>query len=258
MWIVTSLVSVAMVLASVRGVGFASVTDPPEHLKMRPLADIKIIDRGRTVFRLSCAPCHGTGGKGDGPMAANMVRVPTDLTKGVFANRSTICGELPLDYDIYHTVTSGIHNTAMPSFSSLSPEDRLAILEFIRSIAPKFRDTFWYPIIPVDFDDQVPMDAESITRGKAVYIQAKCGSCHGPEGKGDSPAVGVPNTLGKVMVKSDLTNRSDYRFSTDVRDLYRIFSSELDARKLSPHERWDLSNYVWSLRTGDAAHPPRR
>lgn len=233
--------------AFVAAVGLAG-TEPPPHLLMRPLASTAVLERGKVVFHLACSPCHGSDGRGKGPLSANLLRPPTDLTRGVFTNRSTMCGELPLDFDLYHTVSSGIHNTAMPSFDDIAPEDRLAIVEFIKSIAPKFRDSSWYPIIPVEFDEQIPADAESIARGRAVYLKAKCDVCHGPEGKGDGVSVGRVNAMGKEMVRSDLTNRSDYRFSVDVQDLYRIFSSELDARKLSHSERWDLSNYVWSLR----------
>ncbi|MCX8568112.1 MULTISPECIES: c-type cytochrome [Hyphomicrobiales] len=35
---------------------------------------------GKTEFLNSCAACHGSGGKGDGPLAAELRRVPTDLT----------------------------------------------------------------------------------------------------------------------------------------------------------------------------------
>ena len=36
---------------------------------------------GREVFRLYCAACHGPSGRGDGPLAANMRRKPSDLTE---------------------------------------------------------------------------------------------------------------------------------------------------------------------------------
>ena len=36
---------------------------------------------GAQLFRNHCAPCHGTGGRGDGPMAEVLRKRPTDLTK---------------------------------------------------------------------------------------------------------------------------------------------------------------------------------
>jgi mono/diheme cytochrome c family protein len=35
---------------------------------------------GAEEFRTHCAVCHGSGGHGDGPMAGQLVRRPTDLT----------------------------------------------------------------------------------------------------------------------------------------------------------------------------------
>jgi mono/diheme cytochrome c family protein len=35
---------------------------------------------GKTEFLRSCASCHGTAGKGDGPVAKSLVKPPADLT----------------------------------------------------------------------------------------------------------------------------------------------------------------------------------
>ena len=35
---------------------------------------------GASDFTELCAPCHGTGAKGDGPMAAELAKKPADLT----------------------------------------------------------------------------------------------------------------------------------------------------------------------------------
>ncbi|PZF75913.1 hypothetical protein DK847_14755 [Aestuariivirga litoralis] len=38
-------------------------------------------EQGRKDFVQLCAPCHGPGGKGDGPQAAHLARKPSDLTE---------------------------------------------------------------------------------------------------------------------------------------------------------------------------------
>ena len=38
-------------------------------------------DEGSRLFRTHCAACHGTSGRGDGPLADEMLRVPPDLTQ---------------------------------------------------------------------------------------------------------------------------------------------------------------------------------
>ena len=39
------------------------------------------IDVGRNEYLKSCATCHGTSGKGDGPVAASLRHAPADLTE---------------------------------------------------------------------------------------------------------------------------------------------------------------------------------
>lgn len=43
------------------------------------LADASLKE-GKAVFEKLCAPCHGTSGKGDGPLAAHLAKKPADLT----------------------------------------------------------------------------------------------------------------------------------------------------------------------------------
>jgi len=35
---------------------------------------------GESIFINNCATCHGEGGKGNGPMAEQLIKVPSDLT----------------------------------------------------------------------------------------------------------------------------------------------------------------------------------
>ncbi len=43
-------------------------------------ASAQDIDVGKAQYRSSCASCHGTGGKGDGPVADSLKTRPADLT----------------------------------------------------------------------------------------------------------------------------------------------------------------------------------
>jgi hypothetical protein len=36
--------------------------------------------RGKDEYMRSCQPCHGTGGRGDGPTAKHLAKPPSDLT----------------------------------------------------------------------------------------------------------------------------------------------------------------------------------
>jgi len=45
------------------------------------LGSVVTHEDGSQLFRSYCASCHGAGGKGDGPLAANLRVAPSDLTR---------------------------------------------------------------------------------------------------------------------------------------------------------------------------------
>jgi len=51
------------------------------------------LEHGKKEFMTYCAPCHGASGKGDGPVATELNKVPVDLT--AFAGKNN--GAFPHD-----------------------------------------------------------------------------------------------------------------------------------------------------------------
>jgi mono/diheme cytochrome c family protein len=47
-------------------------------------------DLGKQEYNANCASCHGLGGKGDGPMAAQLRTAPSDLTQLAKKNRGVL------------------------------------------------------------------------------------------------------------------------------------------------------------------------
>lgn len=83
-------------------------------------ADAPSLARGARVYRENCASCHGSTGRGDGPMAARLDPKPADLT-----NAAELRDVSPLDY--FRRISIGVVGTAMPAFEArLSPDDRWA------------------------------------------------------------------------------------------------------------------------------------
>jgi high-affinity iron transporter len=75
---------------------------------------------GAKVYQESCAGCHGSMGKGNGPLAGALDPRPADLT-----DRAALADQSPLDF--YRRITIGVVGTAMPAFESrMSAEDRWA------------------------------------------------------------------------------------------------------------------------------------
>jgi high-affinity iron transporter len=78
------------------------------------------LSRGAEVYQANCANCHGSLGRGDGPLAAGLEPRPTNLT-----DASALQDQSPLDY--FRRITIGVVGTAMPSFEARLPaEDRWA------------------------------------------------------------------------------------------------------------------------------------
>lgn len=94
-----------------------------------PVAPTKeSIERGKHKYAISCATCHGDGGKGDGLVGQKYVG-PTDLT-GEYAQGKP-------DGDLYYTITNG-GMVVMPSYGdAVSPEDRWHIVNYIKHVFGK-------------------------------------------------------------------------------------------------------------------------
>lgn len=102
--------------------GAATVVD------LHPLLDStpKLQAEGKEVFTANCVPCHGADGRGDGPRAAGLNPPPRNYTSGVFKFGTSVLA-------LYHTVTNGSPGTSMPSFVALTPEERMAVVHYIRA-----------------------------------------------------------------------------------------------------------------------------
>jgi mono/diheme cytochrome c family protein len=88
---------------------------------------------GRTLFRNTCAACHGTNADGQGPTAAtlkdiwNLPTTPSDLRQPHLR-----CGDRP--EDIYRILATGLNGTPMVSFeATLTPDQRWDIIAWILS-----------------------------------------------------------------------------------------------------------------------------
>ena len=86
---------------------------------------------GRASYDVNCAACHGSGGKGDGPAAANLNTQPADLTTLSARNG----GEFPLVRVM----------AVIDGYSRRDPNDPM----------PEFGDTLHSATVLVDTEDGV-------------------------------------------------------------------------------------------------------
>jgi cytochrome c553 len=87
-----------------------------------------LLQRGREVYMKHCVGCHGETGAGDGPAVARLLTRPRDFTSGIYKFRSTDSGSLPLESDLYRTITRGLSGVSMPSFPLRAHRDKVAVI----------------------------------------------------------------------------------------------------------------------------------
>lgn len=87
--------------------------------------DARALARGERVFTNFCAPCHGAGGEGNGPVVSRGVPPPPSLVTGRAVNLR--------DGQLFHILTYGQNNMASYA-SQLSREDRWRVILYVRSL----------------------------------------------------------------------------------------------------------------------------
>ncbi len=103
--------------------------DSVDHAGIISRWDEQSLERGRKLFSLACAPCHGT----NGVQTINPQSRPFAVAK--FQNGSD-------PYSMFKTITRGFKN--MPSQTWMTPEQRYEVIQFIRETFLKGRNPAQY------------------------------------------------------------------------------------------------------------------
>jgi cytochrome c oxidase cbb3-type subunit 2/cytochrome c oxidase cbb3-type subunit I/II len=142
--------------------------DPAEVAPLLKLADLpsergEEIKRGAEVFKQNCTGCHGSAGKGEGWIAAVLLRKPKDLSATRFSLRA-----------LSDALWNGKPGTTMPSWRALPETNLTALAAYVQSLCP-----------PVNTGAQV--SSELLKQGDRIF-QQNCAACHGASGEGNGPA----------------------------------------------------------------------
>lgn len=214
------------------------------------------LEHGKAVYLRRCVGCHGEKGDGKGPSPSTVafgIAQPRDFTAGVFKFRTTPTGSLPLDSDIYRTITTGIRGTAMPPWFNLPEDDRWDVIHYIKTFSPDFED--FPPEQPIVIPRPPRPTPELIAHGKQVFADMKCWECHGNEGKGDGPKSDtLKDDFGVRIPPANFTN-GIFKSGPRPEDIFRTFMTGLSGTPMpsfsdsftSPDDGWALTFYVLSL-----------
>lgn len=82
------------------------------------------LQAGKLVFDTNCFPCHGSQGKGNGPVAGGTLQ-PANLTAARIQSQP--------DGQIYDTLRHGLGSMA-PYYERLTPQERWEVILYVRTL----------------------------------------------------------------------------------------------------------------------------
>lgn len=223
-------------------------TSRPANFGFQASLGQSLIEEGRVNYARYCVGCHGDVGDGNGQAALFLNPKPRNFVNGIFKFSSTRSGQLPTDEDLKRTIRNGLRGSAMPSFALLPDRTLDALVAYIKTLSPKWKEREPAPRIPFVTDPFKREEdrAKAIARGEAVYHgYSICWSCHpsyvaedkineyiksfgAPAREGFRPNMhqseGKPNEEGEMVYPPDF-KRDFVRSGAKVEDLYRSIAA---------------------------------
>jgi mono/diheme cytochrome c family protein len=213
---------------------------------------------GKALYQRYCIFCHGPQGDGRGESAPYLDPKPRDFTKAVFKCRSTPSGSLPLDSDLYNTISRGVHASGMPSWKPLLRQERADLVAYVKTFSSVFQEE--KPGAPVTIPPEPPSSPESVKRGADLFGSMNCWSCHGKDGRGHGPsAAALTDSNGFPITPFDLTSGMRFKCGESDQEMFRDLVTGLDgtpmpsfAAAMSADQMWDVVHYIRTLNVSKA------
>lgn len=92
-------------------------------------SDAENVHRG--LYTEHCVICHGVSGSGTGPASMYQWPYPRDFRAGVFKWKSSERDAKPTRDDLRRLLLNGIPGSPMPSFATVAPDDREALIDYL-------------------------------------------------------------------------------------------------------------------------------
>jgi mono/diheme cytochrome c family protein len=124
---------VAAVAASCSSSAGESTTPPAARTAPAASAEVTpaVLEKGRTIYKANCAPCHGESGRGDGPGAGVMKPAPRDHTDRAYMSTLT-------DEDLAKVIQMGggiKGKPLMPGNPQIRGDALAALVAYTRSLS---------------------------------------------------------------------------------------------------------------------------
>ena len=208
---------------------------------------------GKQLYFRYCWGCHGFRGDGNGENGTYLNILPRNFVAATFKCRSTPTGTLPTDEDLFNAMTRGFNNSYMPSWITLTAQNRADLLAFIKTFSPRWKTD--KPGDPINVPAEPAATLDGIKHGKELFTKLECWKCHGPEGRGDGPSASTLTDSNDQPIRPyNFAEGSRFKCGTTNHDLYKIFMTGLDgtpmpsfADVIKPEDAWDLVHYLRTL-----------
>jgi mono/diheme cytochrome c family protein len=208
---------------------------------------------GRQLYFRYCWGCHGFRGDGNGENAPYLNILPRNFVAATFKCRSTPTGTLPLDQDLFNSLERGLNNSNMPSWITLTDQNRADLIAFIKTFSPRWQTE--KPGDPINVPAEPALTVQSIKHGQELFQKLECWKCHGQEGRGDGPSASTLTDSNDQPIRPyNFAAGSRFKCGVTNRDLYKIFLTGVDGTPMpsfgdvvKPEEAWDLVHYLRTL-----------
>lgn len=239
-------------------VTFSDLPVPP-----KPPVTPEFVQHGKTVYAQNCVACHGVNGDGKGDAAGFLLPRPRDFVAANYRLRSTPTGRLPTDVDLFRSVSLGMPGTPMPGWKHiLSENDRWAVVEYLKTLSPRFGDPDEDRTAVVSLGTPPVRDAVAVAKGKELYTQLACLSCHGETGRGDgASAVSLVDDSNTRIRARDFSKPNTFKSGYSTKDIVRSLLTGFNGTPMvgfhgavSEEDAWKVAYYVESFAKAPA--PP--
>lgn len=168
----------------------AAQTPPPRRTggfvpgQQRPAGDPAQLERGKSLYSITCRSCHGSDLRGGDMGGPNLLRSQLSL--------SDKDGEL-----IVPVIQGSRQANGMPAIQ-MSPEDAKAVAAYVRSILA----TIGRQGMPPEIGKEAPSILTGDAKEGQAYFAAKCSSCHSATGdmQGIASRITDPKALQNAWV----------------------------------------------------------
>jgi cytochrome c oxidase cbb3-type subunit I/II len=208
---------------------------------------------GKELYFRYCWGCHGFRGDGNGENAPYLNILPRNFVAAAFKCRSTPSGTLPTDEDLFDSLKRGLINSNMPTWITLTDQNRADLVAFIKTFSPRWKTE--KPGAPYVAPPEPPLTVASIKHGQELFQKLECWKCHGQEGRGDGPSASTLTDSNDQPIRPyNFAAGSRFKCGTTNSDVWKIFMTGLDgtpmpsfADVIKPEDAWDLVHYLRTL-----------